>query len=303
MTARTNWHDGLEVSTFDMTHTSLTAVAAQLKERTNDFFSFGVVTGLTVMLDSQHSNKLLVINGTAYDPTGERVFVPSDVSNIDYNGVNVNVNAGSYTIVARYLEVNDGVTSLNPDGTVEYNHILDSYSLNVLKTGTDSPGANDIRLGGIKITAPGSTFILDSTVRDNAANRLGGGSTVITSGGGGGGGGGIPAAHAGTHLQNGSDPILPPVSIQTGAGSVVLTSANYYLIVNKATPDTTLVTIPAAPLTSVGFVIKDGKGDAALRPITVVPAAGTIDGNTNYIINNNYQAVRVVYSGTEYNII
>lgn len=302
MTARTNWHDGLEVSTFDMTHTSLTAVAGQLKARTNDFFSFGVVTGLTVMLDSQHSNKLLVIAGTAYDPTGERIYVPANVSSVDYNGTNINVNAGSYTLVARYLEINDGVTSLNPDATVAYNHILDYYSLNVLKTGTDSLGVNDVRLGGVKITAPGSTFIIDQTVRDNAANRLGGGSTVITSGGGG-GGGGAPAAHAGTHLQNGTDPILPPVTIQTGAGGVVLTSANYYLIVNKVTPDTTLVTIPAVPLTSVGFVIKDGKGDAALRPITVVPAAGTIDGNTNYILSNNYQAVRVVYSGTEYNII
>ncbi len=58
-----------------------------------------------------------------------------------------------------------------------------------------------------------------------------------------------------------------------------------------------------APVTGQPFVIKDGKGDCNANNITITPAAGTIDGAATLVMNVNYQAVRVVHNGTEWNVV
>jgi hypothetical protein len=52
------------------------------------------------------------------------------------------------------------------------------------------------------------------------------------------------------------------------------------------------------------FNIKDGLGLAAVAtPITITPAAGTIDGAPTAVINVPYGSLQLVYSGTEWKII
>ena len=287
---RTDFFEGMEVSVFDMTFSQI-ALSGGTKERVSDYFSKGVVDGLTAFTDTAHSGHITVVAGVAYNPDGERINVLSNVTNIGYASAAMNLIAATYTVVGRYVEGNDGTSGLEPDGTSHYRHVLDSYSINVLKSGVDSIEANDVRLSGVYVTTPGGSFIFDTGVRDNSELTVS--STLVSTAN-------LPD-HGYKHIQSGSDPVLQNVSVYT-AGNVTATNANYFIIVNKLAAELTAVTLPASPTKSTTFVIKDGKGDAAHRPITVVPASGTIDGATNFIINVNYGAISVVFNGTQYNI-
>ena len=377
MTSRINWFSGMEPNVQDLTFFTLTSINAEDKNRTHDFFNFGVVNGLTVFTDSTDNQHLVVSAGTAYDPTGERINVPSVVKGIGYNNTAPNSQVANYTMVARYFEGNDGVIGISPSGTSSYIHILDSYNLVLLKTGVDSLQPNDVRLSGVQVTVQGGTFVFNTGVRDSASAVLGGGTSGGSSGGGGSStvnnrlkqsftatGGqtvftlsntytmgvnaldvyvngaeqvlgisfaetsgnsftmtygltagdvvdtiitqgaqpaGPPSAHGSSHLQAGSDPIVWPMNYVTGAGPVTLSAGNYFTVVNKTVPDITVVTLPTNPPTSSEFVIKDGKGDASLRPITVT-SGNTIDGATNYIIQSNRQSISVVFNSVDYSI-
>jgi hypothetical protein len=63
------------------------------------------------------------------------------------------------------------------------------------------------------------------------------------------------------------------------------------------------VTLPAG-VTGRVFNIKDGLGlAAAATPITITPAASTIDGAATAVINVPYGSLQLVYSGTEWKIL
>lgn len=68
-------------------------------------------------------------------------------------------------------------------------------------------------------------------------------------------------------------------------------------------PVAVAVNLPAGVLGQV-FYIKDGLGLASLAtPITITPAAGTIDGAANATINAPYGALTLVYSGVEWKLL
>ena len=63
------------------------------------------------------------------------------------------------------------------------------------------------------------------------------------------------------------------------------------------------VTLPAG-VTGQVFYLKDGLGLAApATPVTITPAAGTIDGAATATINAPYGALTLVYSGVEWKIL
>ena len=68
-------------------------------------------------------------------------------------------------------------------------------------------------------------------------------------------------------------------------------------------PVAVAVTLPAG-VTGQVFNIKDGLGLAApATPITITPAAGTIDGAATATINAPYGSLTLVYSGAQWLII
>lgn len=68
-------------------------------------------------------------------------------------------------------------------------------------------------------------------------------------------------------------------------------------------PVAVAVNLPAG-VTGQVFYIKDGLGLAApATPITITPAAGTIDGAAAAIINAPYASLTLVYSGTEWKLL
>ena len=68
-------------------------------------------------------------------------------------------------------------------------------------------------------------------------------------------------------------------------------------------PVAVAVNLPAG-VTGQVFYIKDGLGLAApATPITITPAAGTIDGAGTAVIDAPYGALTLVYSGTQWLIL
>ena len=97
--------------------------------------------------------------------------------------------------------------------------------------------------------------------------------------------------------------IMKATVVTSGATYAISGTADQIIIVNKTSGSATEVTLPSSPTAGMMYIIKDGKGDAATNNITITPAAGTIDGGANLIINGNYASVNLVYNGTEWNIV
>ena len=109
----------------------------------------------------------------------------------------------------------------------------------------------------------------------------------------------------------------------TGANTITISATGPDILAIRtavATPDAVLLTdevvnyeVPGpvavasnlpAGVTGQVFYIKDGLGLAApATPITITPAAGTIDGAAVAIIDAPYGALTLVYSGTEWKIL
>lgn len=78
-------------------------------------------------------------------------------------------------------------------------------------------------------------------------------------------------------------------------------ATDYYLAITTSSLAIT-VNLPASPGTNRLFIIKDLSGNAATNNITIVPSSGTIDGQASYIMNSNYQAIQLLFNGTNYEV-
>lgn len=115
---------------------------------------------------------------------------------------------------------------------------------------------------------------------------------------------------------------VTPVT-NTGATTITIAATGPDILAVRiavATPDTVLTTdevvsveVPGpvavavnlpAGVTGQVFYIKDGLGLAApATPITITPAAGTIDGAATATIDAPYGSLTLVYSGVEWKIL
>lgn len=125
-----------------------------------------------------------------------------------------------------------------------------------------------------------------------------------------------------TSILAGSGISITPTT-GTGANTITISSSGAELLaftVAVATPVAVAVTdaiisveVPGpvavavnlpAGVTGQVFYVKDGLGLAApATPITITPAAGTIDGAATATINVPYGALTLAYSGTEWKIL
>ena len=91
--------------------------------------------------------------------------------------------------------------------------------------------------------------------------------------------------------------------VVVAAGDVTVATTDEVVIINKTIAASSIVNLPGSPALGDVYCIKDGKGDGIANPITITPAAGTIDGAASFGTTANYQAVWVIYNGTEWNVI
>lgn len=115
------------------------------------------------------------------------------------------------------------------------------------------------------------------------------------------------------------------ISVTAGANTITIatsgTSTLTYTGVNHAaSPYTVLTTdeylsadvtagvitikLPNAPSTGRTYIIKDKVGLAATSNITVTTVGGavTIDGSTSFVMNTAYQAIQVIFNGSNYEV-
>ena len=87
------------------------------------------------------------------------------------------------------------------------------------------------------------------------------------------------------------------------ATPVAVVDADDIISVEVPGPVAVAVNLPAG-VTGQVFYIKDGLGLASVAtPITITPAAGTIDGVAAAVINVQYGALTLAYSGVEWKIL
>lgn len=91
---------------------------------------------------------------------------------------------------------------------------------------------------------------------------------------------------------------LPTRTVTAGASDTA-GAADYTVKWQKAAGSASAQAIPACVAAARGRVlrVKDGKGDAAANPITVTPAAGTVDGAANVVVGTGRGAVTLQCDG------
>lgn len=103
-----------------------------------------------------------------------------------------------------------------------------------------------------------------------------------------------------TISSNGTQTIAVRIANTT---PVAITNVDDIVVIEVPGSVAVAVTLPAG-VTGQSFNIKDGLGLASpATPITITPAAGTIDGSATAIINVPFGSLGLVYNGTQWNIL
>ena len=98
-------------------------------------------------------------------------------------------------------------------------------------------------------------------------------------------------------------PEILGVRIAVATPVTVVAATDEVVSVEVPGPVAVAVNLPAG-VTGQVFYIKDGLGLAAVAtPITITPAAGTVDGAATATINAPYGSLTLVYSGTEWKLL
>lgn len=169
---------------------------------------------------------------------------------------------------------------------------------NTIHIGTQGAGAgqqNRAFIAGITGINVGSVANVVSI--DTGTGQLG--TTAITAGTG------ItitPGANTITISSTGAD-LLTYTSVNNAASPYTVLTTDEYISAD-VTAGVITIRLPNAPATGRVFAIKDRVGLAATNNISVTTVGGvvTIDGLTTFVMNTNYQAIEVIFSGTAYEV-
>jgi hypothetical protein len=92
------------------------------------------------------------------------------------------------------------------------------------------------------------------------------------------------------------------VGVRSTNTNTTLSLTNDYFLCLDPTSNTIAVSLPASPPTGQTFLVKDCTGQAAVHAITVTPAAGNIDGSSNYVLTVPYQSIGLTYTGVQWSL-
>lgn len=108
---------------------------------------------------------------------------------------------------------------------------------------------------------------------------------------------------ANTITISATGPDILNVRIAVATPVTVVAATDEVVSIEVPGPVAVAVNLPAG-VTGQVFYLKDGLGLAApATPITITPAAGTIDGSATATIDAPYGALTLVYSGVEWKIL
>lgn len=111
------------------------------------------------------------------------------------------------------------------------------------------------------------------------------------------------ATGATTITISSAGPEILGVRIAVATPIAVVAATDEVISIEVPGPVAVAVTLPAG-VTGQVFYLKDGLGLAApATPVTITPAAGTIDGAATATIDAPYGSLTLVYSGVEWKIL
>jgi len=100
------------------------------------------------------------------------------------------------------------------------------------------------------------------------------------------------------------DPNTVPPLIVTSGTNINLPDCNLRVVVVKPSGSPTILNLPTTPDLGQEVIVKDGKGDASINYIDIMPPSGiTIDSFSQVRMGVNYQSFSFMWNGTEWNII
>jgi hypothetical protein len=108
---------------------------------------------------------------------------------------------------------------------------------------------------------------------------------------------GVPMAGAWTIVAPASSPAAP---IQVGGSTVLPVGSAGDVSINNIAAAPITITLPASPTLGQALMFKDAAGNAGTYPITIVSAAGSIDGNASYQLMSNYMSVELYWMGSQW---
>lgn len=92
--------------------------------------------------------------------------------------------------------------------------------------------------------------------------------------------------------------------VVTDPGNVNINGSDNIILLNKTVGEPTNVYLPSPSNTrSMIIIIKDMRGDASINNITIIPSAGTIDGQSAFLLSQDYQSYTLIHNGVEWNIV
>ncbi|MDE2104279.1 MAG: hypothetical protein KGL39_43985 [Patescibacteria group bacterium] len=182
------------------------------------------------------------------------------------------------------LNWQDGVTVLVADWANAVEQTCDLAS--DLRAFNGSGGAEQVFIRGINAVNDGGqgAFYWNATASGVTDDNL---NTIVPSG---------TTTGCWTRLTNGST-IVSTQTITSGS-STSLNSATNTLFVNVGNAFT--ANLPSSPFTGERHTIVDTSGNASTYNISV---GGTINGQTNFVIDVNYGSVTVEYNGTNWSTV
>lgn len=228
--------------------------------------------------------------------SGAGTLSPTDTIIQAFNKMDGNVNAAVATVTGKVNKVGDTMTgslAINQTANAQLGIIYTVGNLNRFKAtiaGAESGGQS------------GSDYILQRY--DDAGAALGGPVFTIARSNGyatffsnvy-----GLAFNATGTTSVSSFTGIITALKTITTTYTLDTTSTDSTILCNHAAAFTiTLTTVPAGREIN----IKDITGQATSRPITISAGAATIDGQTTYVLSQNYGAIKLVSNGTNWFVL